>query len=65
MVNAAAKKLKIVKSSNGLNKYFHQLHNYCLLLGINRKEKNSEINLIYQIIIGLQEVCEFDSLLIM
>ena len=61
VVDSAAKKLKIVVSSSGLNKYLYHLHNFCLLFGIHRKSKKPEIKSIYQIIIGLQEVYEFDK----
>ena len=56
-VDSAVKKLIIVVSSNVLNKYLHQLHNFCLLFGVHRKNKKPEIKNIDQIIIGLQEVC--------
>ena len=62
MVDSAAKKLKIVVSPNGLNKYLHQLHNFCLLFGIYGKRKKPEIKNIDQIIIGLQDVFELDKI---
>ena len=59
VVDSAAKKLKIVVSSSGLNKYLYQLHNLYLLFGIQRKKP--EIKSIDQIIIRLQEDYEFDK----
>ena len=54
-------KLKIVGLSNILNKYLHQLHDFCLLFGIYRKNKKPEIKNIDQIIIGLQDLYEIDK----
>ena len=59
MVHSAAKKPNIVVLSNRLNKYFHQLHD--LLFRTHRKNKKPEIRNTDQIIIGLQEVYEFEK----
>ena len=61
VVHSAAKKLNIVVLSNGLNKSSASVTKSCLLFRTHRKNKKPEIRDINKIIIGLQEVYEFEK----
>ena len=43
VVQSAAKKLNTVVLSNGLNKYFHQLHNLVFCLGLIERTRNLKL----------------------
>ena len=59
MIHSAAKKLNIVVLSNGLNKYFHQLHNFVFCLGLIERTRNLKLETLIKLFIGFQEVYEF------
>ena len=55
MVHSAAKKLNIVVLSNGLNKYFHQLHNLVFCLGLIERTRNLKLETLIKLLSDCRE----------
>ena len=50
MVHSAAKKVNIVMLSNGLNKYFHQLHDLVFCLGLIERTRNLKLETLIKLL---------------
>ena len=55
MVHSAAEKLNIVVVSNGLNKYFHQLHNLVFCLGLIERTRNLKLETLIKLLSDCRE----------
>lgn len=61
VIDSAARKLKMVTSSNGMTSYLYNLDKFCKLFAIHRKNKKPKVGKIDEIIVGLEEVIQFDQ----
>ena len=66
MVHSAAKKLNIVVLSNGLNKYFHHLHDFVFCLGLIERTRNLKLETLIKLLSDCKKFMNLKkSLLIM
>ena len=61
IIDSAARKLKMVTSSTGMISFLYNLDKFCKLFAIHRKNKKPKVGNIDEIIVGLEEVIQFDQ----